>query len=217
MELHISQVWVWVDPPLPLLQTTPWVPVGHQALDLELVAGHAASLPPAANDQALLAQQPAIIPFIPKPLKMARCQAVSLIPPKVRESVLRRKRTMPRQVRARSRPQAMSRRCPRVKISRSGHIPRTPSQVLVNSLVSMRTLTQSPTLGRKSRPHSESSTRTAPSKTPADHRPLRKSHQPTRCSKTELGKKCSCLTHALMLGIVTKLPTMSLAGQHEIP
>ena len=55
------------------------------------------------------------------------------------------------------------------------------------------------------------------SPTKMDHHLLRKSHQPTRCSKMELGKKCGCLTHALMLGITTKLPTMSQAGRHNTP
>ena len=195
--------------------------MGHRALDLKLIAGHKASLPPTADDQALWAQRLAIIPFIPKPLKTVRCRAVSLIPPKARELALR-KRTTPRQVRVGLRPQVMSRRHPRVKTSRSTHTPRTPSPVLVSSLVSMRTLIQSLTLGRRSRQHGKSSTRTAPRrtaprKTPADHCLQRKSHQPVRCSETELGKKRSCLTHALMLGIMTKLPTMSWAGQCEIP
>ena len=163
----------------------------------------------------------AIILFIPRPLKMVRCPAVSLIPPKARESALR-KRTMPRQVRVGLRPQVMSRKHLRVKISRSTLTPRTPSLVLVSSLVSIRTLTQSPTPGRKSRQHGKSSARTAPRrtaprKTPADHCLQRKSHQLMRCSKTELGKKHGCLTHTLMLGVMTKLPTMSRAGQHEIP
>ena len=179
MELHINQVRVRVDLSLPLLQTTSWVPVGHQALDPKLVARHEASLLHAANDQALQAQWPAVIPFIPKPPEMVRCCAVSLIPPKARESVLR-KRAMPRQVRVRSRPQAMSRRHPRVKISRSAHTPRTPSPVLVSSSASTRTPIQSPTPGRKSRPHGKSSARTAPQrtaprKTPVDHHPQSKS------------------------------------------
>ena len=75
---------------------------------------------------------------------------------------------------------------------------------------------------RKSRQHSKSSARTAPRrttprKTPADHRFQRKSHQPMRHSEMELGKKRGCLTYASMLGIVTKLPTMSWSGQHKIP
>ena len=90
----------------------------------------------------------AIILFIPRPLKMVRYPAVSLIPPKARESALR-KRTMPRQVRMGLRPQVMSRKHLRVKISRSTLTPRTPSLVLVSSLVSIRTLTQSPTAWQK--------------------------------------------------------------------
>ena len=119
--------------------------------------------------------------------------------------------------RVRSRPQVMSRRCLRVKMSRSTHTPRTPSLVLVSSLGSTRTLTQSLTLGKKSRLRGKSSTRTAPRKTSVDHHPQRKSHQPTRHSEMELGKKRGCLTHALMPGILTKLPTMLWAGQCEIP
>ena len=40
-------------PPLLLLQTAPWVPVGHRALGIQLVAMHEAPLLHAANDQAL--------------------------------------------------------------------------------------------------------------------------------------------------------------------
>ena len=152
---------------------------------------------------------------------MVRCRAASLIPPKTKESALR-KRTTLKQVRAGSTPQAMSRRHPLVKISRITLTPRTPTLVLVSSLASTRTPTPSPTLERKSRQHGESSTRaaprrTAPRKTPVDHCLQRESRQPMRCSEMELGKKRGCLTHTLMLGIVTKLPTMSQAGRHEIP
>ena len=141
---------------------------------------------------------------------------MSLIPPKARESVLR-KRTTLRQVRVGLRPQVMSRRHPMLEISRSAFTPRTPSPVLVSSSVNMRTPTPSLTLGRKSRQNSKSSTstatrRTAPRKTPVDHHLQRKSHQPMRHSEMELGKKRGWLRHALMLGIVTKLPTMSWAG-----
>ena len=106
--------------------------------------------------------------------------STSLIPPKVRETALR-KRTMLRLARAGLRPQVMSRRHPMVKTSRSTLTPRTPSPVLVTSLVSTRTPTLSPNLGRKSRQHSESSARvaprrTAPRKTPVDHHLQRKSH-----------------------------------------
>ena len=210
---------MWVVPHLPLLQTIPCVLVGHWALDIKLIARHKVSLLPAANNQALQAQQPAIIPFIPKPPKMVRCQTASLIPPKMRESVLR-KRTMPRKVRAGSRPQVTSRRLLMVKISRSALTSRTPSLELVSYLASTRTPTPSPTLERKSRQHSESSTRTvprrtAPHKTPAFHHLPRKSRQLMRHSKMQLGKKHNCFTHTLMLGVVTKLPTMSRAGRHK--
>ena len=125
-------------PHLLLLQTTPQDPVGHLALDIDLIARHKASLLPAASDQALWAQWLAIILFIPMLLKVVRCRAASLIPPKTRETALR-KRTMPRKVRAGSRPQVMSRRHPMVKICRSALTPMTPSPVLVSSLVNMRT------------------------------------------------------------------------------
>ena len=59
--------------------------------------------------------------------------------------------------------------------------------------------------------------RTAPRQSPVDHSLPRKSHQLTRHSETECNKKHGCLTHALMLGIATKLPTMSHAGQCETP
>ena len=203
-------------PHLPLLQTTPRALVGHWALDVKLIAGHKVSVLPTADDQALWAQWPAVIPFILKPPKMVRYQAASLIPSKMRESVLR-KRTTPMKVRVGSRPQVMIRRHPMVKISRSALTPRTPSPVLVSSLASMRTPTLSPTLERKSRQHGKSSARTvprrtAPTKTPVDHHLPRKSRQPTRHSEMGLGKKCSCLTHTLMLGVMTKLPIMSRAG-----
>ena len=155
---------MWVVPHLPLLQTTPWVPVGYQALDNKLIARHEVSLLPAADAQALWAQWPVIIPFIPKPPKMVRCRTASLIPPKTRESVLR-KRTMLRKARAGSRPQVMSRRLPMVKISRSALTPRTPSLELVSYSVSMRTLTPSPTPERKCRQHSKSNARTVPRRT----------------------------------------------------
>ena len=75
----------------------------------------------------------------------------------------------------------------------------------------------SPTLRRKSGPHGKSSARTGPKgtaqrNTPAGHHPGRKSHQTMRHFKMKPGKKHGCLTHTLMLGITTKLPTMSQAG-----
>ena len=215
-ELPINQVRVWVVPHLPLLQTTPQVLVGHRALDIKLVAGHEVSLLPTADDQVLGAQRLAIILFTPKLPKLVRCQAVSLIPPKARESVLR-KGTMLRKVRAGSRPQAMSRRLPMVKISRSAFTPRTPSPCLVSYSASTRTPMLSLTPGRKSRQLSKGCAGTAPQKTPVDHHLLRKSCQPMRHSETGLDKKHGCLTHALKLGIVTKLPTMLWAGWCEIP
>ena len=127
------------------------------------------------------------------------------------KGVIAEMRTTLRQVRVGWRSQAMSQRHPRVKISRSTLTPRTPSPVLVSSSVSTRTLIQSPTPGRKSRQHGKSNTRTAPKstaprKTPVDHHLQRKSRQLMRCSEMELGKKHGCLTHTLILGIVTKLP-----------
>ena len=137
---------------------------------------------------------------------------MSLIPSpsKMRKTALK-KRTMPRKARAGSRPQVMSRRHLMVKIGRSTLTPRTPSPVLVSSSANMRTPTPSQTPVRKSNQHGESGARTvlrrtAPRKTPVDHRLLRKSHQPTRHSVTGLGKK---LVACLMLGVVTKLPTVS--------
>ena len=95
--------------------------------------------------------------------------------------------------------------------------PRTPSLVLVNSLANIRTLTPSQTPERKSSQHGESGgrtvlRRTAPRKTPVDHHLPRKSCQLMKHSVTGPGKKHGYLTLALMLGIVTKLPTMSRAG-----
>ena len=151
-------------PSLPLPRTTLWVLVGHRALDIELIARHRVSPQHAADDQALGALWMVTIPSIPEPPKMATSLAASLIPPKVRKAVLK-KRTMLKQARVRSRPQAMNRKHLRVKTSRSTHTPRTPPSVLVSSLASMRTLTLSLNLGRKSRPHGKGSTRTAPRRT----------------------------------------------------
>ena len=109
-----------------------------------------------------------------------------------------------------------------VKIGGSALTPRTPSLVLVSSLANMRTLTLSQTPARKSSQHGKSGVRTvlrrtAPRKTPADHHLLRKSHQQARHSMMGLGKKRGCLTHALMLGIMTKLPMVSQAGRCKTP
>ena len=175
------------------------------------------SPPCTANNQVLGTLQAVATLFIPKPLKAATSLAVSLILPMVREAVLK-KRTMPKQVRVRSRPPVMNRRCPRVKTSRIIHTPRTPPPVLVSSLVSMRTPTLSPTLGSKSRLHGKGSTRTAPRrtaprKTPVGRCPQRKSHQPMRCFATKLSRKHSCWTCVSMFGVITKLSTMLQAGQ----
>ena len=208
-------------PPLLLLQTAPWVPVGHRAQGIKLVVVHEAPPLHAADDQALGALQAVTTPFIPKLPKMAMSLAASLLPPKVREVAVE-KRTMPKQTRARLRPQAMNRKHLRVKTSRSAHTPRTPSPVLVSSLASMRTSTPSPTLRRRSRLHRKGSAmtaprRTAPRRTSASHRPQRKSHQLTRHFTMKLGRKCSSLTCTLMLGVVTKLPTRLWAGQCKTP
>ena len=195
-------------PPLPLPRTTLWVLVGHRALDIELVARLRVSHLHTANDQALGALPVVTTPPIPESPKMVMSLAVSLTPPKVRKATLK-KRIMPKQARARSRPQTTNRKHHRVKTSRSASTPRTPPLVLVSSLVSMRTLTPSPTLGRKSRPPGKGSTRTAPGravprKTLVGHCPHRKNHQLTRCFVMKLGRKCSCLTRASMLGVATK-------------
>ena len=77
-----------------------------------------------------------------------------------------------------------------------------------------RTQTQSQTPERKSHQHGTRTApkRTAPRKTPGNHRLLRRSCQPMRHSLMGPGKKCGCWTHALMLGITRKLPTVSWAG-----
>ena len=203
-------------PHLLLLLTTPQDPVGHWALDINLVARHEASLLPTADNQALRAQWPAIILFISILLRMVWCQAASLIHPKMRETALK-KRTMLRKTRTGLRPPVMGRRHLMVKLSRSALIPRTPSLVLVSPLANMRTLTPSQTQERKSRQHSKSDARTAlrrtaPRKTPVNHHLPRKSSQPTRHSVTGPGKKRGCWTHTLMLGVATKLPTVLQAG-----
>ena len=99
---------MWVVPHLLLLLTTPRDPVGHRALDIDLIAVHEVSLLPRASDQALWAQQQAIIPFISMLLKTARCGAMSPNPPKTRETVLK-KMTMPMKTRVGLRPQVMGR------------------------------------------------------------------------------------------------------------
>ena len=180
---------------------------------------HKGPPPHAANDQALGALQAVTTPFIPELPKMVMSLAVSLLPPKAREVVLK-KRTMPKQTRVRPRPRAMNRKHPRVKTSRSTHTPRTPSLVLVSSLGSTRTLTPSPTLRRRSRPQGKGGARTAPRRTaprrtPVSCCPQRKSHQLMRHFTTKLGRKHGSLTHASTLGVVTKLPTRSWAGQCE--
>ena len=121
-----------------------------------------------------------------------------------------------------SRPQVMGSRHPMVKIGRSTLIPRMPSPVLVSSSANMRTLTLSQTPERKSSLHGKSGTRTAlrrtaPRKTPANHCLPRKSHQPMRHFLLGPGKKHGCWTHALMLGIMTKLPTVSWDGRQGTP
>ena len=106
--------------------------MGHRALDIELIARHRVSSLCTADNHALGTLRVVTLPSIPEPPKMAMCLAVSLTPPKVRKAMLK-KRTMPKWARARSRPQVMNRRCPRVKTSRSAHTPRTPPLVLVSS------------------------------------------------------------------------------------
>ena len=134
--------------PLLLLQTTLLVLMGHRALDIKLIAMREVSPPCAADSQTLGTLQAVTTPFIPKPPKMATSLVVSLLPPKVREMAVK-KRTMPKQVGARPRPQAMTRKRLRVKTSRSAHTPRTPSPVLVSSLASTRTLTPESNSGEK--------------------------------------------------------------------
>ena len=123
--------------------------MGYQALDVDLVAVQEVSLLPTAGDQALWAQQQAIIPFVPMLLKTGRCQAVSPNPPTKREMALKK-------TRAGLRPQVMGRWCQMVKKGRSALIPKTPSLALVRSLVNMRTQTQSQNLERKCSPSGES-------------------------------------------------------------
>ena len=146
---------------------------------------------------------------------------VSLLPPKVREAAVK-KRTMPKWTRVRLRPQMMNRKHPKVKTSRSAHTARTPLPVLVSSLASTRTPIPSLTLRRRSRLHGKGSTRTAPRRTaprrtPVRPCPQRKSCQPMRHFAMKLVRKHGSLTHASTLGITTKSPTRSRAGQCETP
>ena len=59
--------------------------------------------------------------------------------------------------------------------------------------------------------------RTAPEKTPVNHHLPRRSHQLMRHSMMGPGKKRSCWTYALMLGIMTKLPMVLQAGWQGTP
>ena len=98
---------------------------------------------------------------------------------------------------------------------------KTPSWVLARSSVDMRTQTQSLIPGRKSSPFGESSTqkgpkRTAPLRHPVNHL-LRKSHQQMRHSMMRPGKKLSCWTHVLMLGVKKRLLKVSWPGPPETP
>ena len=107
------------------------------------------------------------------------------------------------------------------KEGRSTFIPQTPSPALARSLVDMRTQTQSQTPERKSSPSGKSSTqkallRTDLRRSSVKHRLLRRSHQWMRHSAMRPGKKHGCWTHVLMLGIMTRLPKASQAGQQEI-
>ena len=106
--LPANLVRVWIIPHLWLLLTTPQDQADHGALDVDLVAVHEVSLLPSASDQALWAQWQVVIPFFPTLLKMARCQAVSLNPPTMREMALEMM-TMPKKTRVGLRPQVMDR------------------------------------------------------------------------------------------------------------
>ena len=60
--------------------------------------------------------------------------------------------------------------------------------------------------------HPKSPKEDSPWRNPVNHCPLRRSHQLMRHSTTGPGKKHACLTHALRLGVTTKLPKASQAG-----
>ena len=162
--LPVNQVRVQGVPHLQLLQTTTWIPVGHQAVDIKLIVGHEMSLLPAANDQALQAQWPAAIPFHSQATENGEVLS-SESDSSQGEGVGTEEEDNSRKVRAGSRPQVMSRRLLMVKISRSALTPRTPSPGLVSYSVSMRTPTLSLTLERKSRQHGEGSASTVPRRT----------------------------------------------------
>ena len=150
---------VVVIPHLLLHLTTPWDPVDYWALDVDLIAMHKVSLLPTAGNQALWAQQPAIIPFIPMLLKTARCPAVSLNPINEGDGAVEDgnaeedkggiETSSDRQV-------ALD--------GRSALIPKTSSPALVRSLVDTRTQTQSQTPERKSSPSGKSAKENSPLK-----------------------------------------------------
>ena len=157
--LPANQVKVVVASHLLLHLTTLQDLVDHWALDVDLVAMHKVSLLSARGNQALWAQWLAIIPFVPMLLKMARCTAVSLSPPTMREMVPQ-KMAMPKKTRVGSRPQVLGRWHWMIKKGRSTLMPKAPSPVLVRS-VDIRTQTPE----RKSSPPGESSTQKAQRRT----------------------------------------------------
>ena len=139
---------------------------------------HEASLLPIASNQA---QWPAIILFVPVLPKMARCRATSLNPPKMREMVLKKK-TMLKKTRGGIETSSDGQEASDGE-ERQEHPHTQDTLTGVSSLANTRTQTWNQTLERKSSLPGKSGTqkalrRTAPQKTPANHRLLKKSRTP---------------------------------------
>ena len=122
------------------------------------------------------------------------------------------KMRMPRPARVKLRFQVMARQHPMAKRGKDALKSKTPSPILAKSLVCMRTLTQSPTPGRRSSPFGRSGANLVPRRaclprTRVGHL-LRKSSQPMKHSMTR---------PIPMLGGARRLLKALQAGPPETP
>ena len=178
----------WIIPHLQLSLPTLQDQAGHRAPEIDHAAMPKVSPHPAACNQALPS---------PKSLTAARNQAASLNSP-MRRRMPPVKMRMPRPARVKLRFQAMVRWHPMVKRGKDALKSKTPSLALAKSSVHMRTLTQNPTLGRRSSPSSRSGTNPAPRRaclprTQVGHL-LRKSSQLMKHSMTRPDKELGSWT-----------------------
>ena len=165
---------------------------------------------PAACDQALPTT---------RSLMAARNQAVSPNSPTRR--TLPVKIRMPRPTRVKLRFRATARQHLMAKRGKDALKSKTPSLALAKSSVHMRTLTQSPTPGRRSSLSGGSGANQAPRRA---HLPrnqvghlLRKSSQLMKHSATRPSKELSSWTQISMLGGTRRLLKASQAGPPETP